>query len=244
MAPKAKDVAIRLVILNMLYDHGTTFIDEPTVEEAEKRHSETLETLDKYDLWNLLTASEKEIFKCNPLDVPEELATDILFGINSRGVLAWCLGLLEGMPGFDTSLFDDESILGDFYETEPSPVDIATIKWKLRSAKEIDHARDVAELWHWRSRTLSLQRSKPIAKSDKKSESYRNIVRNVALTSLPDLGILTLDDDFSAFGKPYLMLDEEELDKIHFITLYRHKALNWVCGYAPSDNYDETPTDT
>ncbi|MCX5969093.1 MAG: DUF4272 domain-containing protein [Cyanobacteria bacterium] len=244
MAPKAKDVAIRLVILNLLYDHGTIFVDEPTAKEAERLHSEILELLDKYDLWNLLTASEHEIFKCNPLELSDEYATDIFYSINSRGVLAWCLGLLEGMPGFDTSLFDDESILDDFYETKPSPVDIATIKWKLRSAKEIDHARDVAEMWHWRSRTLSLQRSKPIAKSDKKSELYRKIVSDVASSSLPDLGVLTLDDDFSAFGKPYLMLDDEEWDKIHLITLYRHRALNWVCGYAPSDNYDETPTDT
>jgi len=244
MAPKAKDVAIRLVILNMLYDHCTIFVDEPTIEEAEKLHLEALETLGKYELWSLLTTSEKEIFKCSPLEVSDELAHDIFYGINSRGILAWCLGLIEAMPEFDTSLYDDDSILDDFCETKPSPVDIAIKEWKLRSAKEIDAARDVAEMWHWRSRTLSLQRSKPIAKSDKKSESYRKIVRDVAVTSLPDLGILTLDDDFSAFGKPYLLLDEEEWDKIHFITLNRHKALNWVCGYAPSDDYDETPTET
>ena len=113
MAPKAKDVAIRLVILNLLYDHGTIFVDEPTAEEAEKLHSEILELLDEYELWNSLTASEHEIFKCNPLELSDEYATDIFYSINSRGVLAWCLGLLKEMPGFDTCLL----------YTSPSPRD-------------------------------------------------------------------------------------------------------------------------
>jgi len=24
----------------------------------------------------------------------------------------------------------------------------------------------------------------------------------------------------------------------------RHKALNWLCGFAPGNRWDETPTDT
>jgi hypothetical protein len=56
--------------------------------------------------------------------------------------------------------------------------------------------------------------------------------------------VVAIDDDFPAFGKPYSLLDDAAWRKIRVITEQRHKALNWVCGLAPENNYDETPTDT
>lgn len=67
---------------------------------------------------------------------------------------------------------------------------------------------------------------------------------DAALTCLTDSGIRPLDNDFPAFGKPYEQLTCDEWSLIRNITEQRHKALNWVCGLAPGNNYDETPTNT
>jgi hypothetical protein len=53
-----------------------------------------------------------------------------------------------------------------------------------------------------------------------------------------------IDGDFPAFGKPYRDLTEAEFSVAMSIALERHRALNWLCGYAPGNRGRETPTDT
>lgn len=76
-------------------------------------------------------------------------------------------------------------------------------------------------------------------------KTYDDIVRVAAKRARQD-GILsaTVDDDFPAFGKAYRSLSADEWSCIRSITMERHFALNWLCGYAPGNNWDETPTDT
>ena len=42
----------------------------------------------------------------------------------------------------------------------------------------------------------------------------------------------------------YRDLTDEEWSSIRSIAFERHFALNWLCGYAPDNRWDETPTDT
>ena len=51
-------------------------------------------------------------------------------------------------------------------------------------------------------------------------------------------------DDFPAKGKAYRDLTAEEWSELRSITAERHYALNWLCGRAPKNKWDETPTDT
>ena len=51
------------------------------------------------------------------------------------------------------------------------------------------------------------------------------------------------DEDCAAFGKPYRELTEDEWQMTTSITVERHFALNWLCGYAPNNRWDDTPTD-
>ena len=50
--------------------------------------------------------------------------------------------------------------------------------------------------------------------------------------------------DFSVFGRPYREISGEEWSQATSIAMERHRALNWLCGYAPANRWDETPTDT
>ena len=58
--------------------------------------------------------------------------------------------------------------------------------------------------------------------------------------SLPEM----IDNDFPAMGKAYRELDGREWSEVRSITMERHYALNWLCGLAPNNQWDATPTDT
>jgi len=45
-------------------------------------------------------------------------------------------------------------------------------------------------------------------------------------------------------GKAYRDLSAHEWHEVGSIAVQRHFTLNWLCGYAPENRWDETPTDT
>ncbi len=53
-----------------------------------------------------------------------------------------------------------------------------------------------------------------------------------------------IGNDFPVFGRSYRDITSEEFAVVTSIAMERHKALNWLCGYAPRNRWDETPTDT
>jgi hypothetical protein len=120
----------------------------------------------------------------------------------------------------------------------------------LRSEREIDHAREIAELWHWRSRTEELIRDGRSLPSDENLtkqgiRSYHDIVRLAANSAHQRNDIhLVIGGDFGVKGKAYAQLTPEEWSEVRSISLERHRALNWLCGYGPNNDWDSTPTDT
>ncbi len=71
-------------------------------------------------------------------------------------------------------------------------------------------------------------------------DEQREAARQAAATG----SVAVIDDDFAARGKAYRDLTDEEWAEVRSITLERHFALNWHCGYAPDNRWDETPTET
>ena len=53
-----------------------------------------------------------------------------------------------------------------------------------------------------------------------------------------------VDGDFPAHAKAYRDLSDLERSQMMSIAMERHRALNWLCGFAPENRWDETPTDT
>ena len=53
-----------------------------------------------------------------------------------------------------------------------------------------------------------------------------------------------IDGDFPALGKAYRDLSPTEFSIATSIAVERHRAFNWLCGYAPGNRWTETPTDT
>lgn len=160
-------------------------------------------------------------------------------------VLMWALGAMPVLPPYDVMM--DPDVLKDFPSSEPREfINRAT----LRPDDEIDQQRNNAEFWHWRSRTRQLQESGDRLTTTGEMlkigiNSFDDIVRMSARQAAAD-GTLPeiIDEDFVIFGEAYRNATPEEWGTVRSIAAERHYALNWLCGYAPGNEWDETPTDT
>lgn len=208
-----------------------------TALEANRR--ELVDALRSSGLWEDTSPSERAIFECPALQLTERQVIDTSWRAESLGCLAWALGLLDQLPAYDTQI-NPERLLPLI------PVDDigAFIRGaRLREASEIERARDIAELWHWRSRTRELEEMgyTPPAGQPKLAEILRDLV---PLSAADGMIPAPIGGDFPVLGRAYRDLSPEEWGSVQSIAMERHFALNWLCGYAPDNEWDETPTDT
>ena len=76
-------------------------------------------------------------------------------------------------------------------------------------------------------------------------KSYEDIVRMSAKLAVERGDLPTsLGDDYPIMSKAYRELTNDEWSQVRSVTVERHFALNWLCGYAPGNQWDNTPTDT
>ncbi|MHB8793049.1 MAG: DUF4272 domain-containing protein [Thermoleophilia bacterium] len=162
---------------------------------------------------------------------------DVPWRANSLGVILWALSQFEELPPWDTQLTPQETIkpLNLF---APTKTFLGMVS--LRPDAEVEKARDLAELWHWRARTRRLQEDgiEPEDGSD-----LMEIVRSAAAAAHKNGDIPEpVNGDFPAFGKAFAELSQDEYNVATSIAVERHYALNWLCGY--SRDWDCVPTDT
>ena len=109
--------------------------------------------------------------------------------------LLWALGYVDELPPYDAQS-DVEHLkrLGSD--------DLATVirNAKLREAEAISNARDVAELWHWRSRTRQLQEDGRAVRLPK-DMSLEDVVRMAAQKAADDGLFEVIDGDFPVLGR-------------------------------------------
>lgn len=192
-----------------------------------------------------LTPWETAFAKTTMITMSAQQQIDATWRLESFQVLLWSLGLIGELPCFDVQASDD--LLKGFPPEDPREF---VANARLRPSNELQAARDLAELWHWRSRTRELlERGDPFPASPEMGQagirSYDDIVRLTARHAASDGKIpVAIDEDFPARGKAYRDLSADEWAEVRSITMERHHALNWLCGHAPSNRWDDTPTDT
>lgn len=200
----------------------------------ERHRTDIVDALRADGLWEDSSLSERRIFECPASALTMQQRVNTSWRAEALGCLAWALGLMESLPAYDTQM-DPERIVPLI------PLEAASfIGATLRPHSEIETAREVAELWHWRSRTRRL-----LEEGRSPREELDSIVRGVAPRA-SEGGMIgpPIGEDFPAFGKAYRELTPEEWASAQSIAMERHFALNWLCGFAPDNEWDETPTDT
>ena len=207
--------------------------------DLEKGRHRVIDGLRSCGLWKHTSPSERQIFEQPVRDLTEQQRIDTSWHAEAVHCLVWALDLFDEIPGYDIQT-DPDIILPLISTSEVTEFCRSTT---LRERAEIDEAREIAQLWHWRSRTRELQQQG--YKPRKGQPSLDTIVREVALRMAAS-GMLpgTIDEDFPVLGRAYRDLSEADWVMVRSIAIERHFALNWLCGYAPGNKWDETPTDT
>jgi hypothetical protein len=210
-----------------------------TDDHLEERQRRVIAALRGSGLWEDTSPTERALFAQPVTAITERQVIDGSWRAESLHCLAWALGLVDEIPDYDT--LTDPDILLPLIST----ADVADFcrSATLRAPNLIDEAREIAELWHWRSRTRQLQEDgyTPGPGEPSLDAIVRELApRMVASGNLP----ATIDDDFPVLGQAYRDLSNEQWATARSIAMERHLALNWLCGYAPGNEWDETPTDT
>lgn len=260
--PTSEEAAARLVILKhiivfagvampaeLLRKHSANWTDEERHDfskKSEERSQHFWQRLKDTGLLEQLSPRERHLTTKSILTLAPQEQADATWRTEAAQVLLWALDRLPELPPYD-ELADREVI-----KRIPSTV-AAGEPWALRAEAEIDRAREVAEMWHWRSRTRTLIErgddllGNPLAEKLQRAgfRQYDDIVRACAKHAA-DKGAIgpCIDEDFPVQGKAYRDLDDKEWSRVRSITMERHFALNWLCGLAPGNRWDETPTDT
>jgi len=258
--PSAEEVAKRLVVLKYVVGYAVATPPRDMLKQwleslsksertnfardAEVWRNEYWKNFHTLGLWSVLSPQERTFASTTMLTMTHQQQLNMLWRIEAVQVLAWAIGLVKNLPPYDTPANHD------LLKVIPSEAVERFVKSvRLLPSAEIDKARDVAELWHWRSRTRELVEEGRTLDPDPKVReagfnSFDDIVRFTADLCKEERLLEVIDEDFAVLKKAYRDLSSEEWYEVRSITMERHFALNWLCGYAPNNQWDETPTDT
>lgn len=169
------------------------------------------------------TEDEKKLFRHELGRWDEDYLSQATWRVEALGVLLWALGIIDALPAYDT-LFPTEEML----EAIPiyQPIRAFVTQAVLRPPGEIKRAHQVCTLWEWRSRAARLQQ---LDVAPPEGTTYEELITRTARQAhragaLPPL----IEDDFPAFGKPYLRLTGKELSQARMIVVQRCTALHWL----------------
>jgi hypothetical protein len=257
-SPTAQQVAKRLLILKHIGTYaqavpfGQKLNEQPDVKPDAKADLHTIfggmfsAKLREENLWDEVSPKEKQLLESHVKDITQQQLINALWRIEAIQVLMWALGYLSEIPPYGTKATSE--IMKQIPQGTSAEL-IASAK--LKDRKEIERAREIAELWHWRSRTRQMQeegRPCPVTDAMKSAglDSYEAIIRTTTQVAVRDGTLLTKNtaDDFLVCAKSYRDMTADEWADVRSITMERHVALNWLCGRAPGNSWDNTPTDT
>lgn len=254
--PDARVVMIRRLILTNFFVKArvtppedtlvklmTQWKDEQKNQFEEKFRIGFTKQIDKMreqGLWEHTSEPEKQFFEVGVLETTTRQRIDASWMVESIICLDWALQRRPEIAPYDQETSPDSV---RFKEGERASDLIGSAV--LHPDSKIDAQREIAQLWHWRCRTHMLLKSSRIPERIPNGPTMEEVIRLTAEDAARE-GIIPppIDHDFPALGKPFRDLSEEEFQQVMSISMERHKALNWLCGYAPENQWAETPTDT
>ncbi len=226
---------------NLRNSGGQWTADEEIRFEAEttERSKQNVDRLKAAGLWHDAEEAERVFLQTRIDQISAQQRIDAGWLAESIACLLWALGFIPELPPYD------QETGHELVNALPATSVKDLIKQAhLRPQREIEKQRDIAELWHWRSRTRRLQEEGHLFRFPDGS-TIEQVINLAALKGaecwdLPH----PIGADFPTRGKPYRELSFEEFAILTSIAQERHKALNWLCGFSSSGLWADTPTDT
>jgi hypothetical protein len=253
--PDASAVMVRVIILKYVFVKGLATPPPEYVAQCKERWStdewnqyldvarnqnaQQIERLRQNGLWNTMDAGERKFMQAGPAEVTQKDRIDASWRTESVVCLLWALGYISEMFLYDEQVNPE---LTNKLPTEP--VNLLVKRTTLRPRESIEKQRNLAELWHWRSRTRQLRETGHNFRFPDGMTIEKVLQRTSAKAAMNGDIPTPIGDDFPAFGKAYRDLTNQEYSQATSIAVERHHALNWLCGLAPGNRWAETPTDT
>jgi hypothetical protein len=243
--PTPDQAARRLLCLMSLaaraFFEGQLRSEDPDEREEGGRQIDGLRRwLEQEDLLRHFSAAERPLAEKPPGEWNDRDRINSSWRAESAGVIAWSSRLVESIPPYDTE-FRPRGIIEAIPQTgEPTAEWISAAAFRCED--DIAEAREIAEFWLWRSRTMRLQADADKHPKPTPPAKYLEYVRSAAKTGESNGWFTMIDDDFPAFGKAYANLSPAEHSRATSIAQERLWGLNWIRGYEA--DWDEVPLDT
>jgi len=208
--------------------------------ETAEMFAQDIERLKAAGLWADVEENEKTFLQARIDEVSPQERIDASWLAESIACLLWALQIVPELPSYD------EEASHELVKMLPATSirDLAK-QAHLRSKMEIEKQRDIAELWHWRSRTRKLQQEGRLHGQLYGGRTIEQIIELSASEGAKNGDLpQPIGSDFPALGKPYRELSAKEFAMLTSIAQERHKAFNWLCGLSPTGRWADTPTDT
>ncbi len=210
------------------------------IKDSRKQFSTVVQQIKAANLWSEMNNGERAFIQAGIGEVNQQALLDASWFAEPLTCLGWVLNGIFQVPPYDQQA--DPRTFEDLFE---EPLANLLPKVSLRSIEEIQKERDLAELWHWRSRTRQLQESGQMPARIGGKLTIEEVIQMSATRAAENGAFASpLGNDFPAFGKPYRETSPDEFSTLTSISMERHRAFNWLCGYAPSNRWYDTPTDT
>jgi hypothetical protein len=258
--PSAQEVACRLFILkataavafntpprSQLKGWRSWLKSERAKSELESKRAtkEQIERLKAFGFWDRVSPLEGEFFEATPLTLTQQQHVNASWRLEAVQVLLWALGVIDNLPPYD-----EQAETALLQRVPMDDVQRFVSSAELRERSEIESARELAELWHWRSRTRTLIERGDLLEPNEELlgegiRTYDDIVRKTAklATAQGDLAAM-IDEDFPVRGAAYRDASNDFWSEVTSITIERHHTLNWLCGFSEGNSWDDVPTDT
>jgi hypothetical protein len=213
--------------------------------ESDSQSKRFWDEVNTSSIFPFLSPTERQFATTTALSMSHQQQLNAIWRLEAAQVLMWGLHLIPELPAPDEQA--DLDLSKPEILSQPTNLLNSAV---LRPHAEIDSARNLAELWHWRSRTEQLIREgRPLLPDEQMTRqglrSYQDIVRMAVNAAYKQGDVRSvIGDDFGVKGRSYATLNPEEWSEIGSISVERHYALNWLCGYSPNNEWDQTPTDT
>jgi len=210
------------------------------IEESRTQFAVVVQQVKEAGLWADMNSDERNFMQAGMREVDRQALLDASWLAEPLACLGWALNNIARVPPYDQQV--DPKTFEDLFK---EPLTEILPKVSLRSAEEIREERDLADLWHWRSRTRQLQESGRMPARIGGKLTMEEVIQ-MSSTKAAENGAFPapIGHDFPTFGKPYREASPDEFSTMTSISMERHRAFNWLCGYAPSNRWYETPTET
>lgn len=204
-------------------------------------YARQIQVLRESGLWDEMDQDERDFLEAGPTEISAQALVDANWLGESMICLLWALGYVSEIPPYDQAMSPEKR-----KHLAKLPTRVLEETATLRQAVLIEKQRDLAELWHWRSRTRRLQEDGRMPTILDPSGLTIQRVLQLSSAKAAEEGMVPppIDGDFPAFGKPYRRLTPDEFSIATSIAMERHRAFNWMCGYALGNHWTDTPTET